>query len=46
MSDPLSLYIHIPFCDHRCAYCDFNAYAGLAPLMRRYVDALVAEITA
>lgn len=46
MSDPLSLYIHIPFCDHRCAYCDFNAYAGLAPLMRRYVDALMAEITA
>src|SRR3989304_1468689 len=25
---PLSIYIHIPFCTVRCAYCDFNTYAG------------------
>jgi oxygen-independent coproporphyrinogen-3 oxidase len=46
VSDSLSLYIHIPFCDHRCAYCDFNAYAGLDSLMPRYVAALAAEIAA
>ena len=41
---PLSLYLHIPFCDHRCAYCDFNAYAGLDHLMDGYVGAIVEEI--
>ncbi len=24
---PLSIYIHIPFCIHKCGYCDFNSYA-------------------
>lgn len=44
--DPLALYVHIPFCDHRCAYCDFNAYAGLDGLMPAYVGALIAEMQA
>ncbi|MBX3046437.1 MAG: radical SAM family heme chaperone HemW [Anaerolineales bacterium] len=40
---PLSLYLHIPFCRHRCGYCDFNTYAGLEDLMPAYTDALIAE---
>ncbi|MCL4258072.1 MAG: radical SAM family heme chaperone HemW [Anaerolineales bacterium] len=40
---PLSLYLHIPFCRHRCGYCDFNTYAGLDDLMPAYTDALIAE---
>ena len=24
---PLSIYVHIPFCIHKCRYCDFNSYA-------------------
>ncbi len=39
-----ALYFHIPFCRHRCAYCDFNTYAGQDALIPAYVDALIREI--
>ena len=39
-----SLYFHIPFCSHRCAYCDFNTYAGQARLIPAYVEALCREV--
>ena len=40
----LSLYIHIPFCQRKCPYCDFNTYAGLNRLFEPFTDALVHEI--
>jgi len=40
---PLSLYLHIPFCSLKCAYCDFNSYAGLEGLIPSFVEALIAE---
>ncbi|NJN54185.1 MAG: hypothetical protein HC804_05140 [Anaerolineae bacterium] len=40
----LSLYLHIPFCRHRCAYCDFNTYTSLADLQNEYAAALAAEV--
>jgi oxygen-independent coproporphyrinogen-3 oxidase len=44
-ADPgFGVYMHIPFCLHRCHYCDFNTYEGLEALREPYVDALVADI--
>lgn len=42
----LAIYIHIPFCRRRCAYCDFASTAGLEALIPAYVDALAREIAA
>ena len=39
-----SLYFHIPFCVHRCAYCDFNTYAGQEDLIPAYIEALCSEV--
>ncbi len=44
VTPPLSIYLHIPFCQVRCAYCDFNTYAGLNDLMPAYAAALAREI--
>lgn len=40
----VALYLHVPFCRARCAYCDFNTYAGLDDLIAPYVRALAREI--
>ena len=38
------LYLHLPFCAHRCGYCDFVTVVGRRELHGRYVDALLAEL--
>lgn len=42
---PLGLYIHIPFCKQKCAYCDFYSLAGSESRMDTYTDALCADLT-
>ena len=40
----LALYVHIPFCETKCPYCDFNTYAGIEHMLPDYVQALASEI--
>ena len=43
---PLSLYIHIPFCKSKCAYCDFASFPGREAMWEAYFAALYGEIRA
>lgn len=43
---PLSLYIHIPFCKSKCAYCDFASFPGREAMWEAYFAALCGEIRA
>ena len=38
------LYVHLPFCAHRCGYCDFVTATGREHLHGAYVDALLREL--
>lgn len=43
---PFSLYIHIPYCDSKCPYCDFNSYAAKRWPEADYCAALIRELEA
>jgi oxygen-independent coproporphyrinogen III oxidase len=44
VSDTRHLYLHLPFCAHRCGYCDFVTVVGRNDQHRVYVDALLREL--
>lgn len=44
MNVPLSVYVHIPFCEQRCTYCDFVTYAGMNRWMETYTRSVCTEI--
>jgi oxygen-independent coproporphyrinogen III oxidase len=39
------LYVHLPFCAHRCGYCDFVTAVGRQDQHGAYVDAVLAELS-
>lgn len=41
---PRSVYLHVPFCRHRCGYCDFTLVAGRDDLIDQYLEALEREL--
>jgi oxygen-independent coproporphyrinogen-3 oxidase len=51
MNEPLSFYIHIPYCVRRCGYCDFNTYTpaelqvseDLTKISNNHIDLLIVE---
>ena len=40
----MELYVHIPFCVKKCAYCDFLSFPQGEEIQRRYVEKLMEEI--
>jgi oxygen-independent coproporphyrinogen-3 oxidase len=41
---PLAIYIHWPYCESKCPYCDFNSYAKRSISESRYLEAALAEL--
>ena len=42
---PLSLYIHIPWCEKKCPYCDFNSHLARTEVDEKaYVDQLLSDL--
>ena len=44
MKKELELYVHIPFCVKKCAYCDFLSFSAKQEEVSAYVEALAEEI--
>ncbi len=45
-SNPLGMYVHIPFCRKRCHFCYFRVYTGVkSDAVKNYIDALIRELT-
>ncbi|MFN0088146.1 MAG: radical SAM family heme chaperone HemW [Blastocatellia bacterium] len=44
MNDSAGIYLHIPFCETRCHYCNFATGGYESEVARRYVEALTREI--
>jgi oxygen-independent coproporphyrinogen-3 oxidase len=42
--EPVGLYLHVPFCESKCIYCDFNSYAHMQDKYEPFVEALCKDI--
>lgn len=41
----LSLYVHIPFCERKCFYCDFTSYVNKDDKIGEYIQSLIRELS-
>ena len=41
---PLGLYIHLPWCEKKCPYCDFNSHEADSIPQQAYIDALLDDL--
>ena len=39
-----ALYLHIPFCEKKCEYCDFCTFINMSREYEKYTEALVKEL--
>lgn len=44
MENNVGIYVHIPFCKHKCYYCDFISYCNKDNLIKQYIKAILKEI--
>ncbi len=45
LATPRAAYVHVPFCRHRCGYCNFSVLAGRDELADDYLAALATELS-
>tara|TARA_R110001599_G_scaffold8651_11_gene42104 strand:+ start:12974 stop:14116 length:1143 start_codon:yes stop_codon:yes gene_type:complete len=43
---PLALYVHLPWCERKCPYCDFNSHESRNLPETAYIDSLLADLEA
>ena len=43
-NESLGIYIHIPFCQTKCFYCDFNTYTKIEDQIDEYISSVISEI--
>ena len=44
MNDNFSIYVHIPFCQSKCIYCDFASFVAGEDKVKKYFEALCQEV--
>ena len=40
----LGIYVHIPFCEKKCNYCDFISFSEIENMQKYYIEALILDI--